>query len=112
MLKFCEAFLRHRKAVVALFAVAAVACALCIPAVKVNYSMTDYLPADAPSIQALDDMEQSFDGGIPNARLFAEGIDQATAEQLSRDLAAVDGVDEVMWLGSVADTKKPLAVQD
>lgn len=62
MLKFCEAFLRHRKAVVALFAVAAVACALCIPAVKVNYSMTDYLPADAPSIQALDDMEQSFDG--------------------------------------------------
>ena len=91
MLKFCEAFLRHRKAVVALFAVAAVACALCIPAVKVNYSMTDYLPADAPSIQALDDMEQSFDGGIPNARLFAEGIDQATAEQLSRDLAAVDG---------------------
>ena len=42
MLKFCEAFLRHRKAVVALFAVAAVACALCIPAVKVNYSMTDY----------------------------------------------------------------------
>lgn len=73
MLKFCEAFLRHRKAVVALFAVAAVACALCIPAVKVNYSMTDYLPADAPSIQALDDMEQSFDGGIPNARLFAEG---------------------------------------
>ena len=112
MLKFCEAFLRHRKAVVALFAVAAVACALCIPAVKVNYSMTDYLPADAPSIQALDDMEQSFDGGIPNARLFAEGIDQATAEQLSRDLAAVDRVDEVMWLGSVADTKKPLAVQD
>ena len=49
-----RSFLRHRKAVVALFAVAAVACALCIPAVKVNYSMTDYLPADAPSIQALE----------------------------------------------------------
>lgn len=112
MLKFCEAFLRHRKLVAIMFALAAVACALCIPSVKVNYSMTDYLPADAPSVQALDEMEAAFDGGIPNARLFAEGIDQAKAGQLAGDLAGIDGIDEVMWLGTVADTKKPLAVQD
>lgn len=112
MIKFCEAFLRHRKMVAIVFALAAVACVLCIPSVKVNYSMTDYLPADAPSVQALDEMEAAFDGGIPNARLFAEGIDQAKAGQLAGDLASIDGIDEVMWLGTVADTKKPLAVQD
>ena len=112
MIKFCEAFLRHRKMVAIVFALAAVACALCIPSVKVNYSMIDYLPVDAPSVQALDEMEAAFDGGIPNARLFAEGIDQAKAGQLAGDLASIDGIDEVMWLGTVADTKKPLAVQD
>lgn len=112
MIRFCEAFLRHRKMVAIVFALAAVACLLCIPSVKVNYSMTDYLPADAPSVQALDEMEAAFDGGIPNARLFAEGVDQAKAGQLAGDLAGIDGIDEVMWLGTVADTKKPLAVQD
>ena len=51
MLKFCEAFLRHARRWLRCSRWRAVACALCIPAVKVNYSMTDYLPADAPSIQ-------------------------------------------------------------
>ncbi len=112
MQRFCEALVRHRKAVAALFAIAVVACALCIPQVKVNYSMADYLPEDAPSVQALDDMEEAFAGGIPNARLYVEGIDLATADGLSRSLAQIEGVSDVMWLGSSIDVHKPLSVQD
>lgn len=112
MEKFLESFLRHRKLVIAIFAVVVVICALCIPSVKVNYSMTDYLPEDAASVQALDEMEASFDGGIPNARLYAEGISLAQADKLSSDLAEIDGISDVMWLGSQVDIHKPDSMQD
>lgn len=112
MQKFCDAFLRHRKLVIALFFVVVALCAACIPLVKVNYSMTDYLPEDAESVKALDDMEEAFDGGIPNARLYAEGVSQTQATQIANDLADVDGISDVTWLGSVADLTQPLEVQD
>lgn len=112
VLALCRSFLKHRKLVAILFAVAAIACAACIPQVKVNYAMTDYLPDDAPSVVALDDMESAFDGAIPNTRAYVEGIDLATADQLSQDLAELDGVEEVMWLGSNVDTRQPLETLD
>ncbi len=111
-LRFSRAFLRHRRLVIALFAVATVLGALAIPSVKVNYSMTDYLPADSPSTKALDTMQNAFGSGIPNVRLYAEGIDQAAASQLAADLADLTGVDEVMWLGTQVDTAEPLELAD
>lgn len=112
VLGLCRSFLRHRRLVIVLFVVVAAICAACTPFVKVNYSFTDYLPADSPSTVALDDMEEAFGAGIPNARIYAEGIDLATAERLSNELADIDGVDEVMWLGTVEDVKVPAAMQD
>ncbi len=112
MLKFCEAFLRHRKAVSIGFVLVALACAVCIPQVKVNYSMTDYLPKDADSVVALDDMKDAFGSSLPNARAYVEGIDLASADALSQALAEIDGVSEVMWLGTAVDTHIPSALQD
>lgn len=112
VLRMCRAFLAHRKAVVLLFFALALVCAACIPQVKVNYAMTDYLPDDAASVQALDDMESAFDGAIPNTRAYVEGIDLATADELSQTLADLDGVEEVMWLGSNVDTHQPLETLD
>ena len=112
MLNFCRRYLEHRKLVVLVFLVLVVVAALQIPRVGINYSMVDYLPDTMESKQALDQMEDSFGGGVPNARLYAEGIGPAQAEQLSKDLANVEGVTEVMWLGTQVDTKKPDAVQD
>lgn len=112
MLRLCRWLLRHRRWVVVLFMLAAVIGGALYPQVKVNYSMTDYLPKDSPSVVSLDDMKRSFDGGVPNARLYAEGLSEAQAERLADNLAEVDGVDEVMWLGTAVDMKQPAAVQD
>ncbi|MBT1180071.1 efflux RND transporter permease subunit [Bifidobacterium vespertilionis] len=104
--------LRHRRWVIAVFALFTVLGAFAYPQVKVNYSMADYLPQDSPSVVSLNDMKAAFGAGVPNARLYAEGISQAQADRLADDLADIDGVDEVMWLGSVVDVKTPAAVQD
>ena len=112
MQRVINGFLRHRIIVIVVFAMLTILGAIAYPQVKVNYSFADYLPKDAPSVIALDDMKESFDAGVPSARLYAEGINAVQAERLADDLADVDGVDEVMWLGSVADTKAPAEIQD
>ena len=54
MERFFRAILRHKKTVVVLFLICAVAGAILSTGVKVNYTFADYLPADTPSTIALD----------------------------------------------------------
>ena len=112
VLNACRAFLAHRKLVAAVFAVVVVVCALCIPHVRVNYSMTDFLPEDTHSVVSLGDMKEAFGAGIPNARIYAEGVDLAEAESLAERLGEIEGISGVMWLGSVVDTSYPMGLQD
>ena len=111
-LRFTHAFLRHRVPVMIAFAVATVIAALCIPQVKINYSMTDYLPKESASTRAIDTMEDVFGAGVPNVRVYAEGLDLAQAKQLATKLGKLDGVNEVMWLGTQTDVDTPLEMQD
>lgn len=112
VLRVCRAFLRHRALVAIIFAALAIAAALAVPHVKVNYSMTDYLPADTPAVQSLDDMKAAFGEGVTNANLYAEGIGLSQASDLADRLADVEGVSDVMWLGTAVDVREPLEVQD
>ena len=74
--------------------------------------MVDYLPEDAESVIALNDMENAFDSATPNARAYVEGIDLAAADALSASLGEIEGVSDVMWLGTAVDTRAPTALQD
>ncbi len=112
MLTFCKAFLRHRKAVVVCFVLAALVCAALTPLVKVNYSLTDYLPEESESVIALNEMEDAFGSAIPNTRVYVEDIDLATADELSQTFAQIEGISDVMWLGTSVDTRTPLDLQD
>ena len=94
------------------FVLAAVVCAACIPFVKVNYSLTDYLPKDSESVVALDGMKSAFGGLTPNACVYVEGIDLAQTDELSQTFAQIDGISDVMWLGSVLDTHTLSDLQD
>ncbi|MBS5451237.1 MAG: MMPL family transporter [Coriobacteriia bacterium] len=111
-LRFSRTFLRFRVVVMIVFAIATVAAALCIPRVAINYSLADYLPQDAPSTRAIDTMQEVYGTGIPNARLYAEGLTLSQASQLDDALTNVDGVEEVMWLGTQVDVKVPIETQD
>ncbi len=67
--------LRHRKWFLVLFLVLAVASPFFAQLVTVNYNMVDYLPADAPSTQALSLMESEFGGELPNTRVMIADVD-------------------------------------
>ncbi|MCT2535505.1 MMPL family transporter [Aquibacillus koreensis] len=74
--------------------------------------MVDYLPDDSPSMEAMNIMEQEFDGSVPNTRVMIHDVSVAEALEVKEALAAVDGVSDVTWLDDAIDIKTPLEMAD
>ena len=112
MKRFYTGVVRHRKAVLALFAVAFVLCFFLKNLVAVNYDINDYLPEDTHSTVSLNMMEQEFSGGIPNCRVMIHDVTIPEALAYKAQLQAVEGVIEVTWLDDTVDVTVPLAALD
>lgn len=112
MNRFFGGVVRHRKWILAVFAVLAVVCGFLWQEVAVNYDMNDYLPDSAPSTVSLDTMRSEFSGGIPNARVMIPDVTVPEALDRKEQLEAVDGVTDVIWLDDSADLTVPLSALD
>ena len=112
MTKFYRQIVNHQKSIIAVFLILFAVCAVCGRFVAVNYDMNDYLPSETASTQALDKMEQEYDGGIPNARVMVCDVSIPQALEYKQRLLAVDGVTDVTWLDDVASVTVPLETLD
>lgn len=112
MTKFYEHIVSHRKLIIAVFIILFAVCAVCKQFVAVNYDMNDYLPDKSASTQALDLMENEYDGGIPNARVMVQNVSVPQALEYKEKLLAVDGVTDVTWLDDAASVTVPLETID
>src|SRR5690625_3512863 len=74
--------------------------------------MADYLPDNAPSTQAIRVMEEEFSGDVADTRVMIKDVSIQEALALKDEIAAIDGVSEVMWLDDVLDTKIPIEMAD
>ena len=110
--KLIHGVLRHRKAVIAVFVIATLLCAFLFLLVPVNYDMVSYLPEDAESTVALQLMEEEFNSGVPNAKVMAKNVSVGEALKIKAAIAAVDGVENVMWLDDMADLLEPVETID
>ncbi|MEE1275350.1 MAG: hypothetical protein UHI81_12740, partial [Olegusella sp.] len=104
--------LKHRKTVIGIFIALTIVCGLCIPQVKIDADMSDYLPTSAQSKQDLDFMKDTYGNDITNARVYITGISQVNAAKFEQELEQTAGVTSVTWLGDEVDLAEPLAVQD
>ncbi len=112
MEKFYTGVVRHRRLILALFLLSALACLVLRGMVRVNYDVNKYLPADTASTVSLHVMEEEFPGGIPNARVMVRDVTVPEALEYKARLAAIPGVEAVTWLDDAADVTVPLAAQD
>ncbi|WP_077618133.1 efflux RND transporter permease subunit [Bacillus sinesaloumensis] len=80
--------------------------------VAVNYDMVDYLPEDAPSVKAMEIMEEEFDGAVPNTRVMIHDVTIQEALDFKKKLSGIDGVSDVTWLDDAIDIKTPIEVAD
>lgn len=103
---------RHSKLIVVVFAALALLSVILFFGVRVNYDMSSYLPEDAQSTRALQIMNEEFSAAVPNARVMMPNLSIARALEVKEEIAAVEGVQEVIWLDSVADLKQPLETLD
>ncbi|MDZ5712811.1 efflux RND transporter permease subunit [Jeotgalibacillus haloalkalitolerans] len=74
--------------------------------------MADYLPDDAPSIEAVDIMQEEFDEPMPNANVMIKDVTIAEALDIKEQLAEIDGISSVTWLDDVMDLTVPLEMAD
>lgn len=81
-------------------------------AVSVNYNMVDYLPEDAPSTIAMEEMESEFDASVSNTRVLLKDVTVQEALIYKEEIAAIDGVADVLWLDDAIDIKTPLEMAD
>ncbi|WP_253286852.1 RND family transporter [Virgibacillus sp. MSJ-26] len=74
--------------------------------------MTDYLPSNAPSTEAMDVMEEEFGEDVANTRVMVQDVSVQEALEYKSELEAIDGVSDVSWLDDVIDIKTPIEMAD
>lgn len=109
---FINKIIRHKKAVVLVFAIVTVLSIVSQFFVSINYNMVDYLPDDAPSTEALEVMEEEFTASTPNTNVLIRDVSMQEALSYKDDLASIDGIKDVVWLDDLIDTRIPLEMID
>ncbi len=112
MRKINQGIIHHRRLVVGIVVAITLVCAVLLFGVRVNYNMVDYLPPSARSTQAVEIMNEEFTQAVPNASVMVEDVDIPTALEYKAQLAALPGVQEVLWLDDMVDVKTPLSMYD
>lgn len=109
---FFRGVLRHRKLVTTIFVVLTAISLACIPMVKIDANMSDYLPPSAKSSQDLTEMKRVYGNDITNARVYVTGISKTEAQKFDDSLKGLDDVVSVTWLGDEVNMDEPMEVQD
>ncbi|MGI6546506.1 MAG: efflux RND transporter permease subunit [Fastidiosipilaceae bacterium] len=112
MERIAKFVLKHRKLVLFFFLSATVVSIFLMPFVRVNYNLADYVPSDAPSTEAMREMEREFEQSIPNAQVYIPDISIPQALEYKRNMIGDANILDVIWLDDVVDLRQPLAMQD
>jgi putative antibiotic ABC transporter, permease protein len=87
----------HNKGIRRVFLILLFISLLFTPFVNINYDLTKYLPANAPSKAAINKMEEIF--GYPGtARLMLKDVTIYEANAMKQQLEKIEGVNRILWL--------------
>jgi predicted RND superfamily exporter protein len=97
MKKISDIILKHKIIVLSLFIILTIISIFLNKGVKINYSLSDYLPKDSSSLVALEEMGKSYPSVVPNVKLLIPDITIDEALSYKEKLITVDGVNDVLW---------------
>jgi len=96
-----EAVIRHRKLVITLTLLLCVVSVFAALSVRLNYDLSDYLPAEAPTARAL----RAVGDELPNLQVYLPGLGLREAMEHKEHLRAMAGVSDIIWLDDVVDLR-------
>lgn len=99
MKKFCNFIVEKGKWFLVAFLVLTIVFGVLIFFCNINYDMTDYLPKDSETFEAMDTMFDEFgDGG--SASIMISDIDMKDVSTIRKEMSKVKGVSQVLWIDS------------
>lgn len=104
--------IKYRKPLVIVFMILTVISAIAQFFVTVNYNMSDYMPEDTQSTQAIEIMKEEFDRSLENAKVMIRDVSVQEALLYKQLLEEIDGVSDIVWLDEVVDLKIPLEMAE
>lgn len=97
---------KHKKIIIILYLILCIVAFIGNRFVEVNYDLSLYLPKDLNSIKGKNILEEEFGiGGIAYILIKDEPFNEI--ENIVKDVEAIEGAREVIWLGTVEDIFKP-----
>lgn len=112
MNKLANLIVKGRVIVVIVFLVLSIICGYLATKVKVNYDLTSYLPKDARSTIAIDEVMAEYTDNIPNLEIGIPCETITDALKFKKELQALKHVNSVLWLDDQVDIGIPLALSD
>lgn len=101
MNRFAQAVVKHKKAIIVIFAVLAIINAFLAADVNINYKMVDYLPKNSPSTIAIRIIKDEFKEGMPGARVMINNVTIPQALEYKEMIKSIEGITSVSWLDDV-----------
>ena len=89
---------KYKKLILITFIILGAVSGLMMTGVSINYDMTDYLPRDTQSTEAINLMESEFAGDLPNARILLREVTLLEALEYKEAFMNINGVRSVEWL--------------
>lgn len=104
--KMANAIAKHPKTVIIIATILLIPSILGYMFTNVNYDILTYLPENLESVQGERILDETFNDAAM-AMVITEDYDARQVAQMKEEIAAVDGVAQVMWVNDLADISIP-----
>ncbi len=95
--KFSSSVIKGRRICLIVFIILTVGCACMIPFIKVEYDLTNQMPKDSYTTDAINLLKEEFDDkGM--AYVCAVGVSESEASDVAKNLAKIEGVAAVTYV--------------
>lgn len=112
MKKLCKILLKNKIIIVIVFILFTMIFAVLSLGVKVNYSMSDYLPENSQTKIAINKMKKEFGKNLYNSKVMISNISVQDALKYKDKFNKIKGVNSVVWLDDVVDLTTPINILD
>ncbi len=112
MKKITKILIKKNKIVILIFSVITIVMAIMALGVKINFSLSKYLPNNSNSVISMNEMAKEYVEPIPNLRVMLKNVTVKEVLEYKNKLINLPEVKLVIWLDKFENTSKPIELMD
>ncbi|MFM1524373.1 MULTISPECIES: efflux RND transporter permease subunit [Helcococcus] len=112
MKKVARFLIKKNKSVILIFLILTIITGIMALGVKINFSLSKYLPEDSDSVISISKMADEYVEPIPNLRIMLKNVSVQDAIAYKNKLSTLPEVKLILWLDKFENTSKPIELMD